>query len=212
MTTPAEPTVFIVDDDDAVRQFVCKLVESVNLNAEAYASGREFLDGYDGDRPGCLLLDIRMPGMSGLELQQELKSRGFELPTIVLTGHGNVQVAVQAMQMGALDFVEKPFNNELLLARVQKAVAVGLRAHQQRVSHRDIEARLASLTRREQQVLEFVAAGKKNRAIANQLNISEKTVELHRANLMEKMQAGSLAELIKMVVGIETDAQDAVKT
>ncbi len=202
MTDPPEPTVFIVDDDDAVRQFVCNLLASVNLRAEAFPSAQAFLDAYDPNRPGCLLLDIRMPGMSGLELQQELRSQGVDVPTIIITGHADVQVAVRAMQMGAIDFVEKPFNNELLLARVQKAVAASLRSHDERSARKRIEARLASLTPRERQVLDLVGAGEKNKVIAKQLNISEKTVELHRAKVMEKMQASSLAELIKMVVGV----------
>jgi len=201
VTAAPDPTVFIVDDDDAVRKFVCSLVASVSLNAEPHASAQDFLDSYDAHRPGCLLLDIRMPGMSGLELQQELKSRGIDLPIIVLTGHGNVQVAVHAMQLGAVDFIEKPFNNELFLARVQKAVAASLRAYHERMDRREVEVRLASLTPRERQVLELVVGGEKNKLIAKQLNISEKTVELHRANVMEKMRAGSLAELIRMMVG-----------
>ena len=209
MTSPLEPVVFIVDDDDAVRQFICGLLASVHLKAEAFSCAQQFLDAYDANRPGCLLLDIRMPGMSGLELQQELRSRGIDVPIVVLTGHANVQVAVRAMQMGAVDFIEKPFNNELLLARVQKAVAASLRAHGERTARRRIEARLASLTPRERQVLDRVVVGEKNKLIANQLNISEKTVELHRANLMEKMKAGSLAQLIRMMVGPSTGGGSA---
>lgn len=200
MVTP-DPTVFIVDDDAAVRRFLCGLIASVNLKAEAYASAQDFLQGYAADRPGCLLLDIRMPDMSGLELQQELKSRNIDLPVIMLTGHGDVQVAVHSMRAGAVDFIEKPFNNELLLNRVQKAVAINIEAYNERIRQEEINRRIASLTPRERQVLDLVVEGAKNKLIAARLNISEKTVELHRANVMEKMQAQSLAELIRLFVG-----------
>ena len=124
----SEPTVFIVDDDDAVRRFLTGLIRSIDLKVEDYASAQDFLDAYRPGRPGCLLLDVRMPGMSGLELQRELAERAIELPVVILTGHGNVPVAVQAMKAGAVDFIEKPFNNELLLDRIQRAVAQSLRA------------------------------------------------------------------------------------
>jgi FixJ family two-component response regulator len=198
-----EPTVFVVDDDEAVRRFLSGLVGSVGLRTEAYASARAFLDACDPGRPGCLLLDIRMPDMSGLELQKELKARGIHLPVIILTGHGDVQVAVRAMKAGAVDFLEKPFNNQQLLDRVQQAVAENTRASDSRVRQDEIKARVARLTPREREVLDLVAAGETNKGVARSLDISEKTVEIHRAHVMEKMQANSLADLVKMIAILE---------
>jgi FixJ family two-component response regulator len=196
--TVSEPTVFIVDDDDAVRRFLSGLIESVELRVEAFASAREFLEAYEPGRPGCLVLDVRMPGMSGLELQRELAEQAIDLPVIILTGHGNVQLAVHAMQAGAIDFVEKPFDNELLLDRIQKAVAENVRAGSERVKRIEIAERMQLLTSREREVLDLVVAGQTNKSAARHLDISEKTVEIHRANVMRKMQAKSLADLVKM--------------
>jgi FixJ family two-component response regulator len=195
-----KPTVYIVDDDAAVRHFLSSLIRSVDLRTEEFASSQEFLVSYQPIQPGCLLLDIRMPGMSGLELQRELHARGITLPVIILTGHGNVQVAVHAMKAGAVDFIEKPFNNELLIDRVQKSVAASLKEHQARVDQNAILTKMKSLTPREHQVLNLVVAGETNRNIAQRLNISVKTVEIHRAGMMEKMQAKSLVDLVKMAV------------
>ncbi len=198
-----EPTVFIIDDDEAVRRFLSGLIASVGLHVETYASAQEFLDADEPSQPGCLLLDIRMPGMSGLELQKELASRNIRIPIIILTGHGNVQVAVHAMKAGAVDFIEKPFNNELLLDRIQMAVAESVDADTTRIKQDEIAHRMELLTPREHQVLDIVAAGETNKAIARRLEISEKTVEIHRARVMEKMQAKSLADLVKMVAMLE---------
>ena len=198
-----EPTVFVVDDDEAVRRFLNGLIASVGLKVETYASAQEFLDAHEPGRPGCLLLDIRMPGMSGLELQKVLVERNIRIPVIILTGHGDVQVAVHAMKAGAVDFIEKPFNNELLLDRIQKAVAESVQADTSRVKRVEIARRMDLLTPREHQVLDMVADGKTNKAIARRLDISEKTVEIHRAHVMEKMQAKSLADLVKMVAMVE---------
>lgn len=200
MTGP-EPVVFIVDDDDAVRRFLSGLIESVELPVEAYASARDFLAAYEPGRPGCLVLDVRMPGMSGLELQRELAERAIDLPVIVLTGHGNVQVAVHAMKAGAVDFVEKPFDNELLLDRIQKAVAASVRADGERVKRNEIASRMRLLSPRERQVLDLVVAGETNKGVARHLDISERTVEIHRANVMRKMRAKSLADLVLMAAG-----------
>ncbi len=196
-----EPVVFIVDDDDAVRRFLSGLIESVELPVEAYASARDFLAAYEPGRPGCLVLDVRMPGMSGLELQRELAERAIDLPVIVLTGHGNVQVAVHAMKAGAVDFVEKPFDNELLLDRIQKAVAESVRADGERVKRNEIANRMRLLSPRERQVLDLVVAGETNKGVARHLDISERTVEIHRANVMRKMRAKSLADLVLMAAG-----------
>ncbi len=198
MTQP-EPAVFVVDDDAAVRRFLAGLIESVELCVEAYASAQDFLEAYEPGRPGCLVLDVRMPGMSGLELQRELTDRAIDLPVIVLTGHGNVQVAVHAMKAGAVDFIEKPFDNELLLDRIQKAVAGNVRAASERVKRNEIAIRLQQLTPRERQVLDLVISGETNKGVARHLDISERTVEIHRANVMRKMRATSLADLVRLV-------------
>ena len=199
----SEPTVFIVDDDDAVRRFLTGLIQSIDLKVEAYASAKDFLDAYRPGRPGCLLLDVRMPGMSGLELQRELAERSIELQVVILTGHGNVPVAVQAMKAGAVDFIEKPFNNELLLDRIQRAVAESLRSGSEREKHGETLRRLGTLTPRERQVFDLVVAGETNKGIAHRLAISGKTVEIHRANVMRKMRARSLASLVHMAVSLE---------
>ena len=198
MTQP-EPAVFVVDDDAAVRRFLGGLIESVELCVEAYASAQDFLEAYEPGRPGCLVLDVRMPGMSGLELQRELTDRAIDLPVIVLTGHGNVQVAVHAMKAGAVDFIEKPFDNELLLDRIQKAVAKNVHAASERVRRNEIAVRLQQLTPRERQVLDLVISGETNKGVARHLDISERTVEIHRANVMRKMRATSLADLVRLV-------------
>jgi RNA polymerase sigma factor (sigma-70 family) len=192
-----EPIVFVVDDDTAVRDFLRGLIASVGLRVAAFGTAQEFLDTFDQTTPGCLLLDIRMPGMSGLELQKELADRAINLPIIFLTGHGDVQVAVHAMKAGAVDFVEKPFNNDLLLDRIQKAVAESIEATRGRSRHDEIANRLQRLTPREHQVLKLVITGQTNKDIASRLGISEKTVEIHRAKVMNKMQAKSLASLVK---------------
>ncbi len=200
-----EPTVFIVDDDDAVRRFLTGLIQSIDLKVEAYASAKDFLDAYEPNRPGCLLLDVRMPGMSGLELQRELAERSIDLQVVILTGHGNVPVAVQAMKAGAVDFIEKPFNNELLLDRIQTAVAQSLRSDSEREKHGETLRRLDTLTPRERQVLDLVVTGETNKSIAHRLKISEKTVEIHRAKVMRKMRARSLASLVHMAVSLKDD-------
>ena len=203
MTT--EKTVYVVDDDEAVRRFLRGLIGSIGLRVKTYASAQEFLDGYEAGSPGCLLLDIRMPDMSGLELQAELRRREIDIPVIILTGHGDVKVAVHAMKAGAVDFIEKPFNNELLLHAIQKVLADSLHSSGTRVRRQEILQRLETLTTRERQVLGLVVAGETNKGVARRLGISEKTVEIHRARVMEKMQAKSLAELVKMAAVLEVE-------
>lgn len=195
----ANPTVFVVDDDAAIRDSLRWLIESVHLPVKTYASAAEFLDAADLKNPGCLILDVRMPGTSGLDLQEELGRRASVVPVILLTGHADVPMAVRAMKAGAFDFLEKPFNDQLLLDRVQDAIADSLCRCREMAVQEDRLARLERLTPREREVLERVIAGKQNKVIARELGIGLKTVEVHRHNVMEKMEAQSLAELIHML-------------
>lgn len=192
------PLIHIVDDDEAMRKSLSWLIGSVGLETRAYASADAFLAGHDARSPGCLLLDIRMPGLSGLDLQARLAAGGASLPVIFLTGHGDVPMAARAFKAGAFDFLEKPCNDQVLLDRVQEAVA----EHRRRLAEAERVAtwrrRLAALSPRERQVAERVAAGLRNREIADDLGISLKTVELHRHNAMEKLEAGSVAELARL--------------
>lgn len=191
-------TVFVVDDDEAMRNSLRWLIESAELQVETFDSAQAFLDGYYPGRSGCLLLDVRMPGMNGLELQSQLWSRDITLPVIVITGHGDVAMAVKAMKAGALDFIEKPFNDETLLDSIQRALMTDVELRESRATRAEIAARMAHLTRREHEVMEMVTAGKSNKEIAADLDVSSKTVEAHRARVMEKMEARSLAELVRM--------------
>lgn len=195
-----EITVFVVDDDQAVRDSLALLVQSVGLEVETFASAGDFLDAYRPDRRGCLITDIRMPGMSGLELQEQLSADGYHIPVIVLTGFGDVPAAVRALKGGAVDFVEKPFNPQALLDLVQQAIVRDAEIREQAAHESRLAERMALLTPREQEVMALVVAGKANKVIAIDLSISERTVELHRARIMKKMQARSLAELMRMVL------------
>ena len=197
----SDATVFIVDDDQAVARSLRWLIETVRLQVETFASAQDFLDGYDPSKPGCLVLDVRMPGMSGLELQERLAARGgYHPPIIFITGHGDVQMAVRAVQAGAVDFVEKPFNDQDLLDRIQRAIAhdAGQRGKEEQRSQ--LRALFASLTPREREVLDLVVEGLSNKAIANSLGLSAKTVEVHRAKVMEKMHARSISDLVKLAM------------
>lgn len=192
--------VFIVDDDSGVRSSIRVLLKSIGIAATAMASAREFLDSFDPAQPGCLVLDIRMPGMSGLELQQQLNLRGATIPVIFITGHGDIPMAVEAMQHGAFDFLQKPFRDQELIDRIQKALA---RDQQTRASlrrHDQIRRRLESLTPREAEVLKLLTEGHPNKVMAAKLDLSQRTVEIHRAHVMEKMEASSVAELVRMVM------------
>jgi two-component system response regulator FixJ len=194
------PRVHVVDDDEAVRSSLRFLIRSVGLQAQAYDSAQEFLKSYDPRQPGCLLLDVRMPGMSGLELQQELNRRGATLPVIFITGHGDVPMAVAAMQYGAFDFLQKPFRDQDLLDRVQRAMARDAESRSRLAARAEIRSRLATLTPRELEVMDLVTSGKANKVVGADLGVSQRTVEIHRAHVMEKMGAGSLAELVRMVL------------
>jgi len=196
--TEESPTVFIVDDDAAIRFAMQALMDSVNLKHEIFASGDEFLEKVSDQRAGCLVLDIRMPGLGGLELQEELNRRGSALPIIFITGHGDVPMAVDAMQNGAVDFIQKPFRDQDLLDRVREALITDEERREEQHKHAVVAKRLARLTNREREVFDLVVTGKPNKVIAYELGVSQRTVEIHRARVMEKMQARSLADLVKM--------------
>ena len=197
-----EPTVFVVDDDPAVRDSLRWLFESVGLAVETFATAEEFLNGCHPARPGCLLLDVRMPGMSGLNLQDELVARHFTLPTIIITGYAEVATAVRALKTGAIDFIEKPFSDELLLERIRHAISADRQEREAQAQRADVAARFALLTARERSVMELVIAGKANKVVAAELGLSPKTVEVHRANVMKKMQAQSVADLVRFGLAV----------
>ncbi len=203
-----DPTVFVVDDDDAIRDSLRWLLESARLPVETFASASEFLTAFDAARPGCLVLDVRMPEMSGLELQERLAARGGSLPIIVLTAHADVPMAVRAMKNGAADFLVKPFRSQELLERIHAALRKDTEARAEAQRRAAILARLATLTAREREVMDLVVAGRSNKAIAAQLEVSTKTVEAHRTRIMEKMEADSLADLVRMAVSVGTVAPE----
>jgi len=199
-----EQTVFIVDDDQAARESLRWLLESVGHTVRCHASAHEFLAAYDGRVSGCLVLDVRMPGMSGLELQSHLLERGWCLPVIIVTGHGDVPMAVRAMKAGVVDFLQKPYNDQTLLDRIAQALAL---CRHRRLTHDErlrIQANYRQLTPREREVAALVVAGKANKVIAAELGLSPKTIEVHRANVMFKMQAHSLSQLVQMWIRLET--------
>lgn len=195
--------VYIVDDDKAVRDSLRWLIESIKLNVETFSSAQEFLENYRNNTISCLLLDIRMPGLSGLELQQELKQRGIHLPVIFITGHGDVPMAVRAMKAGAYDFIEKPFNDQELLDRIQQALLDYQCSREKQDYYRELKQRVERLTVREDEVMNMVVDGKQNKDIATKLGISTKTVEVHRAHVMDKMGASSVAELVRMAIVLQ---------
>ena len=196
------PSVTVVDDDDAVRNSLRLLLKSVGLPTVTYPSAQAFLDAWHPTQPGCLVLDVRMPGMSGLELQQELNRRGAIVPVIFISGHGDIPMAVEAIQHGAFDFLQKPFRDQELIDRVQRALAAD-QANRDALGQRDaVRRRYESLTPREQEVLSLVTQGKANKVMAGDLGVSQRTVEIHRARVMEKMGAQSLAQLVRMVIDL----------
>jgi two-component system, LuxR family, response regulator FixJ len=203
MQQPAS-TVFVVDDDEAVRNSLRFLLKSVGLATQTLASAREFLDSYKPQQPGCLVLDVRMPGMSGLELQQQLNLRGAVIPVIFITGHGDVPMAVEAMQQGAFDFLQKPFRDQDLIDRIQRALERDSRNRTTLAQHTRIRERLDSLTEREREVLTLITRGMPNKVMAAELGVSQRTVEIHRARIMEKSGAASLAQLVRMVLDAES--------
>lgn len=195
-----EATVFVVDDDDAVRESLVFLMKSVGLKAESFPSAQAFLDNYNAARAGCLVLDIRMPGMSGLELQDKLIQMGSILPIIFITGHGDVPMAVKAIKAGAADFVQKPFRDQELIDRIREVLEEDSHARAEKLQRTEILRRMETLTEREREVMGQVVDGKANKVVAIDLNVSQRTVEIHRANVMEKMKARSLAQLVRLVM------------
>jgi len=192
--------VFIVDDDDAVRESLEFLMKSIGQPAESFPSAKDFLNAYNPDKPGCLLLDIRMPGMSGIELQDELKKRDIRIPIIFITGHGDVPMAVKAIQAGAADFIQKPFRDQELIDRIREVLVEDTQNRADLLERSEILHRMGTLTEREKEVMEQVVVGKANKVVAIDLSVSQRTVEIHRANVMEKMKAKSLAQLVRLVM------------
>jgi len=198
-------TVYVVDDDDGMRRALSLLLNTVGYKTAAFASPKEFLDKFRPDVPGCLVLDIRMPGMSGLELQQQLNRMGSMLPVIFITGHGDVPMAVQAMKEGAFEFVQKPFRDQDLLDRINHALKLDKENRSTLALRADVSQRIESLTPREKQVMGMVVDGAANKVIAIDLGLSERTVEIHRAKVMEKMGARSVAHLVKLQMSLSNE-------
>ncbi|HAO34102.1 MAG TPA: response regulator transcription factor [Candidatus Competibacter sp.] len=193
------PTVFLIDDDQAVRDAIGLLLQASGLAVETFANAADFLEAGVIQRPGCLLLDVRMPGLSGLDLQKQLRAQGHRVPIIFMTGHGDVPMAIRAMKAGAFDFIEKPFQGQTLLARIREALTLDQRERRRQACRDDAAARMALLSPREREVLERVAEGQYNKVIAAELGISLSTVEIHRKRVMEKLKADSLSDLIRLL-------------
>ncbi len=193
-----EPVVFIVDDDESVRKALKRLINSVDIKVEAFASAQEFLSHERYDGPCCLVLDVRMPGLSGLDLQQELANRDRILPIIFVSGHGSIPMTVRAMKAGAVDFLEKPFNDQALLDLIQKSIDHDKQTKLKNSEKQQLQKRFESLTPREREVFAYVVKGDLNKQVAFKLGISEKTVKIHRGHIMEKMEVDSLADLVRI--------------
>ena len=204
MLSTEEPTVFVVEDDETNRQLMKDLFESVDLKVELFPSGDAFLAAMPVRGPGCILLDVRMPGISGLDLQSKLSEQKLDLPIIIVTAHGDTQMAVRAMKEGAFDFVEKPINNQVLLDTVNKALTESRRIGSEIREQESIQKRLDLLTPRETDVLRMIAQGKLNKQIAFELGITQRTVEVHRARVMEKIQAKTVADLLRTVMSLDS--------
>lgn len=197
------PVVFVVEDDAAVARSLRWLIESVQLAVCTFGSAHEFLHSYQPQQHGCLVLDVRMPGMSGLDLQECMNERKWPLPIIFITGHGDVQMAVRAIKAGAFDFVEKPFNDQDLLDRIHKAILNDAQRRSVEIENEVRKARWESLTEREREVMKYVADGLANKVIASRLDLSPKTIEVHRARVMEKMRCRSVSDLVKQAMWLD---------
>lgn len=195
MPDTATPTVFVVDDDEPMRLSIHWLLQSVHLASAMYATAHDFLSHYSPEQPGCLLLDVRMPGMSGLDLLDHLQAKHIAIPVIMMTGHGDIPMAVRALKSGALDFILKPFNSQEMLDRIQCALRLDQESRARRSGERDLQERLAKLTPREMEILEHIKTGKSSKLIARDLDISPKTVDVHRTNIMRKLKIHHAVEL-----------------
>ncbi len=198
-----QDTVFIVDDDEGIREGLGLLLETVSQPYELFSSAIEFLDAYDPGKGGCLVLDIRMPRMSGLELQENLKKKKSLLPIIFITGHGDIPMAVDAMRRGALDFIRKPFRDQDLLDRINEALDLDAGKRKNRLGRQQLVDKIGALSQREREVFEHVAAGQMNKAIAMDMEISERTVEVHRSQVMKKLGVRTLAQLVRIKIEAE---------
>ena len=196
--TSSDAIVFVVDDDSSVRSALKRLIKSVGHKVTTFSSAREFLDHDHPDAPSCLVLDIRMPGLSGLELQEQMAALGLNMPIIFITGHGNIPTSVRAMKAGAVDFLEKPFDDQALIDAINQAIEKDTQEKREQTEIRDIKQRVASLTPREYEVFSLVVTGMLNKQIAFDLGTSEKTIKVHRARVMQKMSAESLADLVRL--------------
>ncbi|AEI82641.1 two-component response regulator (plasmid) [Cupriavidus necator N-1] len=210
---PIEPLVFLVDDDFSVREGLTSLVRSVGLRVEAFASAQEFLDFARPDAPTCLVLDVRMPGLSGLDLQRMLLDAKDRIPVIFITGHGDIPMTVRAMKAGALEFLPKPFREEDLLSAIREALAHNFITRQQQAERGELEHRYATLTAREREVMPLIVRGMLNKQVAADFGIAEVTIKVHRHNIMQKMKARSLPELVRMVEklqsGVSSEGKDS---
>ena len=195
------PKVSVVDDDEAICESLRLLVEDIGLEVQTFSNALQFLSGYDPNEGGCLILDLRMPGMSGLELLSKLRQWRIEIPTIIMTGHADVPTAVAAMKAGALDFIEKPFRHQVLLDCIEEALRLDAQMRRRRKDRQGIQSRLELLTSREREVLDHLITGKTNKNTAYELGISQKTVDFHRANILDKVGVGSLVELLCLLQG-----------
>ena len=196
-------TIHIIDDDPSMLKYLSELVDTLNYKSKTYNNANEFLDNYSDDGLGCLVLDLRLPGINGLELHQQLPEKGIDLPVIMISGFGDISTAVRAMKSGILDFLEKPFKGQDLLDLIHNAISQHKIIREKNASQNKTQERLDSLTKREKEVMGLVVVGKLNKDIAKQLEISIKTVEVHRANVMDKMAANSVADLVRMSLEVE---------
>jgi len=210
MTSPSA-IVYIVDDDNGLRTSLSWLLESVGIASKGFATASAFLDAFDEKNPACLVLDVRMPETSGFEVQSELNRRGSTLPIIFVSGHGDIPMSVRALQNGAIDFVEKPYNSQQMLERIQRALKLATHRHAAGMRRRELQQRIGSLTTREREVLMQVLDGKGSKKIASELGISVKTVDVHRSSIKEKLGVTSIAELVRdagMILGNERDGRE----